>query len=136
MTDSPQLGASTVELPEAAWPRQPMPFDVSRVRATQLTTVIVLQGEVDLHTAPRFRAAVAAAIGKGARALVVDLGAVSFIDSTGLGVIVWAARELDHGSVALVLSQRGIVRIFRICGLDRLLQIHETREQALRGMPG
>jgi anti-sigma B factor antagonist len=111
-----------------------MPFDVSCVRATQLTTVIVLQGEVDLHTAPRFRDALAAAIAEGARALVIDLGAVSFIDSTGLGVIVWAARELGRVSVAIVLSQRGLVRIFRICGLDRLLEIHETRDQALRGL--
>ena len=60
---------------------------------------------------------------------------VSFIDAAGVGVIVLAARRLGPGAVALVLPHRGLVRIFRICGLDRLLDFYETREQAVRGLP-
>ena len=134
-TELSQGSAPGVEV-EVAWLRQPrLPFQVSLVRATQHTTVVVLQGEIDLHTVPRFRDAVAASVDEGARAIVIDLSDVSFIDATGLGVVVLAARRLGLGAVAMVLPHKGLVRIFRICGLDRLLDIYETREQALRGLP-
>ena len=122
---------------EVSWLRQPeslLPFAVELVQAARQTTVIVLQGEVDTNAASRFRNAVVAAIDGGARAIVIDLGAVSLIDGTGLGVIVLAARRLGFGALAVVLPYRGLGRIFRTCGLDRLLEIYETREQALRGL--
>jgi anti-sigma B factor antagonist len=120
---------------EVAWLRLPrLPFAVALERATQHITVVVLQGEIDVHTAPRLRDALMPGIDAGAQAIVIDLSEVSFIDAAGLGVIVLAARRLGPGAVALVLPHRGLVRIFRICGLDRLLEIYETREQALRGL--
>ncbi len=136
-TELSQGPAPGVQL-EVAWLRQPespLPFAVDLEHAARQTTVVVLQGEVDAHTVPRFRDAVVAAIDDGARAMVIDLGAVSLIDGTGLGVIVMAARRLGLGALAVVLPHRGLVRIFRTCGLDRLLEIHESREQALRGLP-
>lgn len=125
---------SSVEL-EVAWLRQPtLPFDVSTIAATARTSIVVLQGEVDSRTAPLVRDAVASALDAGAKALVIDLSAVSSIDSLGLGVIVMTARSLGLGAVAVVLPYRGLVRIFRVCGLDRLLEIYETRELALCGV--
>jgi anti-sigma B factor antagonist len=135
-TELSQISVPSVEL-AVAWLRQPespLPFEVDLVPAARQTTLVILQGEVDTHTAPRFRDALLAALDQGARAIVIDLGAVSLIDGTGLGVIVLAARRLGLGAVAVVLPHRGLVRIFQTCGLDRLLEIHETREQALRGL--
>ena len=137
MTTELSLGSVPgIEL-EVSWLRQPdslLPFAVELVQAARQTTVVVLQGAVDTSSAPRFRDAVVAAIDGGARALVIDLGAVSLIDGTGLGVIVLAARRLGFGALVVVLPYRGLTRIFRICGLDRLLEIYETREQALRAL--
>lgn len=131
-----QGSAPAVEL-EVAWlrqPRTPLPFGVCLVRASLNTTLVILQGEVDVHAAERFRDAVVAALDEGVRAIVIDLGQVSLIDGAGLGVIVLAARRLGLGAVAVVLPHRGLVRIFRTCGLDRLLEIHETRELALHAL--
>jgi anti-sigma B factor antagonist len=120
---------------EVSWLRQPtFPFKVSTIAAMQNTSIIVLQGEIDGKTAPLVRDALAGAIDAGGKALVIDLSAVTSIDGVGLGVIVMAARSLGLGAVAVVLPYRGLVRIFRICGLDRLLEIYETRELALRGV--
>ena len=133
--DPSSLDVEGVELPEVAWLRQPaLPFGVQLVRVTQLVAVVVLRGEVDVRSASRFRDIVVATIEEGVRAIVVDLNAVSFIDGTGLGVIVLAARRLNPGAVAMVLPHRGLVRVFRMCGLDRLLDICETRDEALRGL--
>jgi anti-sigma B factor antagonist len=133
--DSSSPAIESVELPEIAWLRQPaLPFDVRLARATDRIAVVVLQGVVDAPCASRFRDVVTAGIDQGAAAMVVDLSAVSFIDSVGLGAIVLAARRLGPGGIALVLPHRGLVRIFRVCGLDRLLDICETREQALRAV--
>ena len=132
-TELSQGLAPAVEL-EVAWlrrPRLPISFEVRLVRATAHAVLVVLQGEVDAHAAPRVRDAVEAALDEGAQAIVIDLGAVSLIDGAGLGVIVTTARRLGLGAVAVVLPHRGLVRIFRTCGLDRLLEIYETREQAL-----
>ena len=128
--ESPEVKASDVELPEVARLRQPRPcFAIALKPATKQATLVILQGEVDLNTAPQLRDAAARSIDQGARAIVVDLSSVSFIDASGLGVIVMVARRLGPGAVALVLPGHGLARIFRICGLDRLLEIHESREQ-------
>ena len=131
--ESSRAGTQNAELPDVTWPPQ-LCFSVRLLRATEHITVVVLQGEVNAQTTPRFRDAVTQGIDKGARAIVVDLSEVSFIDAAGLGVIVLAARRLRPGAIALVCPHRNIVHIFRICRLDRLLDIFETCEQAVRNL--
>lgn len=135
-TDLSPGPVSSVEV-EVSWLRQPrLPFSVSVMAATEHTSIVVLEGAFVRSTVPLARDAVVGALAAGAKALVIDLSAVSSIDSLGLGVIVMAARSLGLGAVAVVLPYRGLVRIFRVCGLDRLLEIYETRELALRGLLG
>jgi anti-sigma B factor antagonist len=135
-TDLSPGPVSSVEV-EVSWLRQPrLPFSVSVMAATEHTSIVVLEGALVRSTVPLARDAVVGALAAGAKALVIDLSAVSSIDSLGLGVIVMAARSLGLGAVAVVLPYRGLVRIFRVCGLDRLLEIYETRELALRGLLG
>lgn len=124
-----------VALPAASWPRQAqLPFAIQLDSPGERITVVTLQGEVDAHTAPHLRDAITAIVSEGARAIVVDLTEVAFIDAAGLGVVVVAARSLGPGAVTLVLPHVGLIRLFRICGLDRLLEIYETRDEALRGL--
>jgi anti-anti-sigma factor len=133
-TELSQGPVTSVEV-EVSWLRQPrLPFMVTVIAATELTSLVVLQGEIDRRTVPLVRDAVVGALEAGVGALVIDLSAVSSIDSLRLGVIVVAARSLGLDAVAVVLPYRGLVRIFRLCGLDRLLEIYETRELALRGL--
>jgi len=64
--------------------------------------------------------------------VIVDLGGVAFIDSSGLGVLVSAlrrARERD-GSVRIVCTRDNVLKIFRITGLDKVFPIFSDITEA------
>ena len=88
---------------------------------------------LDAYTAPRFRALTASALRRGATALVVDLDEAEFIDAAGLGVTADLARSLGAGAVA-VIAGRSMQRLVRIVGLDSVLSLCATREQALHAV--
>ncbi|NTW28710.1 MAG: STAS domain-containing protein [Coriobacteriia bacterium] len=92
----------------------------------------VLDGEIDVYTAPQLRERIIAAIEGGCTNVVVDLEGVGFIDSSGLGVLVSAlrrAREKD-GSVRIVCTRENILKIFRITGLDKVFPIFANVSEA------
>lgn len=98
-------------------------------------TVVTVAGEVDVYTAPQLRSALEERIAAGRTALVVDLQDVGFLDSTGLGVLVGRLKGLKQvdGWLAAVCSDERILRLFGITGLDRVLPIFDTVDEALAG---
>lgn len=66
-------------------------------------TVLVLRGELDPHTAPRLRDQIDRAFAVGRSDLVLDLAGLTFIDSSGLRVIIGAHKEANEGGGRLVL---------------------------------
>lgn len=65
--------------------------------------VLVLRGELDPHTAPRLRGEIDRALGAGRVNLVLDLAGLSFIDSSGLRVIISAHKDSSERDGHLVL---------------------------------
>ena len=108
-------------------------FSLTDEEVDSRTHVIALKGEVDLATAPEFKRRLHALIDSGKTGIVVDLGEVSFIDSTALGVLIGALRKLGPagGSLALVCTDPNILGIFEVTGLDRILEVHQSRADAL-----
>jgi anti-anti-sigma factor len=96
--------------------------------------VVVGRGELDAYSAPDLEAAFAD-VGAEAR-VVVDLDSVSFLDSTALGAVVRALREVDKrgGRARVVLPSGPARRIFEITALDGALPVAESRAQALRSL--
>ncbi len=95
-------------------------------------TVLAVSGEVDVYTAPALRDRIADLLDSGQHQLVIDLGGVEFLDSTGLGVLVAGLNRVrsHDGSLALVCNQERILKIFRITGLTKVFPIHATVEEA------
>ena len=92
--------------------------------------VITVSGEVDLATSPDLDAALIAGLDSGAGSLVVDLTDVSFMDSSGLGVIVRGlkrCREADK-DLDLVITNERVLKVFGITGLDQVIPIHDSLE--------
>jgi anti-sigma B factor antagonist len=86
-------------------------------------TIIHAVAEIDAATSPELRAQIRGEIAANpGTVVVVDMGAVEFIDSTGLGVLVGAlklARRQD-GDLALVNVQSMVMRIFSVTGLNKV----------------
>ena len=98
-------------------------------------SVLLVGGEVDVATAPRLREQLIALVNDGRHHLVIDLEAVDFIDSTGLGVLIGALKRVrtQGGELALVCTERRILKVFEITGLDRVFRIGGTVEEAMAG---
>jgi anti-sigma B factor antagonist len=90
--------------------------------------LITVSGEVDLATSPELDTAIIAAIDSGATSVVIDLTDVSFMDSSGLGVIVRAlkrCREAEN-DLDLVITNERVLKVFGITGLDQVIPIHAS----------
>ena len=95
-------------------------------------TVVAVGGEIDVYTAPKLRDKITELVAGGCYELVVDLEAVEFLDSTGLGVLVGGLKKVraHDGMLRLVCTQDRLLKIFRITGLAKVFDIHDTAEAA------
>ena len=94
-------------------------------------TVVTAYGELDAFVADELEAA----FGEAAEELsiVIDLTAVSFMDSTALGLVVRAVRDVEGrgGAIRVVLPGGTARRIFELTTLDRVLPVAGSRSDAL-----
>jgi anti-sigma B factor antagonist len=98
-------------------------------------TVVAVRGEVDVATAPRLREQLIALVAQGETRLVVDLEAVDFLDSTGLGVLIGALKRvrLAGGDLSLVCTHARILKVLEITGLTQVFAVHPTVDAAAAG---
>jgi anti-sigma B factor antagonist len=96
-------------------------------------TVVHVGGEIDVYTAPVLREHLDEHISAGRHNLVVDLGGVSFMASTGLGVLVGRLKlvRAAGGTLRLVCSSDRILSVFSITGLDKVFQIFPSIDDGL-----
>lgn len=101
-------------------------------RTTPAGRVIELEGELDHHTAPEIRGVLRALHLNPGQQLVLDLGALTFCDSTGITVLIAAHNRAlaAEASLALASVPDRVSRIFRIVGLDRVLPTYRTAQDA------
>ena len=113
---------------------------VHEIEPSSNTAIVTLRGELDAHDAPRLREVLTMAVdelGTGldrdARCLVLDLTGVAFLDSTALGTMIGALRRVREagGEMRIVLPETPARRIFEITGLEPVLDVYPTREDAL-----
>jgi anti-sigma B factor antagonist len=87
--------------------------------------VLNVRGEIDVSTSPNFQEALAELISRPPRLWIVNMADVSFIDSTGLGVLVGAVRDMRAagGDLRLVVTQPQILKLLELTGLDKVFEI-------------
>jgi anti-sigma B factor antagonist len=98
--------------------------------------VLVAGGELDYSASPQLSERLAERIDGGSTRMVLDLSTVTFIDSTAIGALIANAtrlNELGTGTLAVVCPEenRRVLRIFEIAGLDSVIALHGSREDAI-----
>ena len=102
-------------------------------------TIIMLTpvGRLDITTAWQFRLKLQECISKLGRHIVIDLGQVNFIDSSGLTSLVAGMRDADKvkGSFRICNIHPEAKLVFEVTMMDTVFEIFETQEEALEGVP-
>ncbi len=96
--------------------------------------IVALHGEIDAFTAPSLRDDLRRLVEEeGALCVVVDLEAVTFLDSSALGALVGVFRRLRErdGQLRIVEPRAAASRIFELTGLDAVLDLYPDRESAI-----
>src|SRR5699024_5661135 len=90
------------------------------------TSHIQLTGEVDAYTAPKLKEAVLSKTKIENHLVKVDLEEVNYMDSTGLGVFISALKSTkeNNSHLKLIRPQERVARLFRITGLDEVIDIN------------
>lgn len=109
-----------------------MDFEVSVVENADSYSVIAVRGEVDLHTAPKVQYAIERGT-NGVGAVVVDLGEITFMDSTALSMFMRAKDSLQEQDVSLRLAapSHAVDRIFGVTGFGEYFDIYPSRGEAV-----
>jgi anti-sigma B factor antagonist len=112
-------------------------FGIIRRELDQRTSVISVEGDLDLATAPQLKRMLFDSLEDGHSQLVVDLSLTSFMDSTALSVLVGVNRSLDSGGrLAIVCARSNLLRIFELSGMDGAFAISPTLDDALAHVHG
>ena len=109
-----------------------MQIDVQRQDAA---AIVRLNGRLDLLSAADLKGRLGQVVADGARRVVVDLGDVSFVDSSGLGALIGglkAARQAG-GDLRLARPAEQARTILELTTLNRVLRPYATVEEALAG---
>ncbi|MEU8271699.1 STAS domain-containing protein [Sphaerisporangium sp. NPDC049002] len=100
------------------------------------TLIVALSGELDYTNAESLRERILALLTDEHRSLVLDLGELSFCDSTGIRIFL-ALRTLvgeRGGVISLTDLHPRLVRIFQTTGLARFFAVQPTRADALAAL--
>lgn len=103
------------------------------IKMKQGILVVYLEGEFDMHSAKEFRDEVDKALDiSGAQKILLDFKNVSFIDSSGIGVILGRYKRLTANSgemIAVNLTPK-IKKIFQLSGILGIMKVLDCQEEA------
>jgi len=115
------------EVPEA------LQIDLSPA-AEAAPALVVLSGEMDIVSKTAFADAMSDLEAASPDAVVIDLGALTFIDSSGINALVQAARTIEErgGRTVLAAPVPHVLRVFDITHVGDVVSIASSREDAMR----
>jgi len=98
-------------------------------------SIVALSGELDLSTLPKLENPLLGELHAN-DGVIVDLSRLSFIDSSGIGLLIKAHRAAENGRAlhTVVAAGSQVERVFALAGIDRALPLHLDRDQAIAAL--
>jgi anti-sigma B factor antagonist len=119
----------------------PAPFQASASELEGGIQLLEVHGELDLSTATQLEAPLEEAVSSPDAAVVVDLADCTFIDSTGIAMIVRAWQRVDaaagnggQGGLVLCCQNEQVQRVLEVTGLEHSLRVFGTRDDAVSAL--
>lgn len=108
-----------------------------KIEVVKNILVIYLYGELDHHNAEKIRDKIDDEIdSEGLSKLILDFSNVTFMDSSGIGVVVGRYKKLTSkkGNICITRLNNTIKRVFELSGLFKLIKNYDNIEQALQNV--
>ena len=100
--------------------------------------LVRVSGQVDLHNVHEFEKAMRTGIEREAKALIVDLTGISYLDSAGLSALVAAYKMLESRGAGLYIvassDQPGVWRVLDVSRLNTFIPVHNTVDEVLNDL--
>lgn len=107
-------------------------MNIADQRKGSLLVAVVNEKRIDAARSTAFKSYVDDKVGKGDRRIIVDLTLVQFVDSSGLGALVFGLKRVgSDGLFALVGLSPSVMRLFSMTRMDRVFRLYPTVEEAV-----
>jgi anti-sigma B factor antagonist len=95
--------------------------------------ILDLEGELDTYSCPSLRETVVRLVDEGKKQILLNMGAVEYIDSAGLGTLVGGLKRASEngGKLKIFNANAQIQKVFNITGLVRVFEQFDSEEDAL-----
>jgi anti-sigma B factor antagonist len=112
-----------------------MSLEVQTRQVDNGATVVAPTGRLDVAGAPALKDAISEALKNGQAKVVIDMEGVSFVDSTGLGSVIAALKQIrsSQGDLRLAAPNQQVRVVLELTTLDRVFPYYSTVEEALTG---
>lgn len=113
-----------------------MALEIQTRQADNGVTVVAPTGRLDVAGAPALKEAITEAANSGTPRVVIDLEGVSFVDSTGLGSVIAALKQIrsKEGELRLAAPNQQVRVVLELTTLDRVFPYYATVDEALAGL--
>jgi anti-sigma B factor antagonist len=107
------------------------------VKLLVVPEIVALPREVDISNAPRIGSELLGAFGPRATVVIADMSLTEFCDSSGIRHLLIAndAASARGCELRLALPSPSVLRVMQTLGIDRMLRIYPSLEEALAGKP-
>ena len=112
-----------------------MSLEVQTRQVDNGVTVVAPTGRLDVAGAPALKDAISEALKNGQPRVVLDMEGISFVDSTGLGSVIAALKQIrsSQGDLRLAAPNQQVRVVLELTTLDRVFPYYSTVEEALTG---
>jgi anti-sigma B factor antagonist len=110
-------------------------FEIETTRPAAKVVILAVRGEIDICASHELMEAIIGAFGEHPEMIAVDLSELQYMDSVGLRVLVEGGRHIEGVGVrfgVILPPEHRLARLPQLIGLHRRLNVHESREVALR----
>jgi anti-sigma B factor antagonist len=121
----------------------PAPFQATASELEGGVRLLEVHGELDLSTATQLEGPLGEAAASPQATVLVDLSDCTFIDSTGIAMIVRAWQRVDatagndgEGGLVLCCQNEQVRRVLEVTGLEHSLRVFRTRDEAVAALRG